>query len=225
MVADRLNEIRDRARAAAQRAGRRPNDVTLIAVSKGQPDTAIMAAYDAGQRHFGENRAAELARKAPRLPVDITWHFIGSLQTRQAKIAAPHAALLHSMDRSRLVNSWAAGESPPPVLVQVNVAGEEQKHGVAPEDAAALLNRVVESGIECRGLMTIPPLMANAEDNRVWFAQLRDLRDRLGVAHPQLTELSMGMTDDFEIAIEEGATMIRVGRAIFGPPGVPARND
>ncbi len=225
MVADKLNVIRDRMRAASERVGRNVDDVTLVAVTKGQPDTAIMAAYEAGQRVFGENRAAELAAKALRLPGDIEWHFIGSLQTRQAKLALPHAALLHSMDRPRLANTWAAGEAPCPVLIQVNVAGEQQKHGVAPEDTAALVELVQARGLDCVGLMTIPPLVTSDEDNRIWFVELRKLRDRLAPDHHGLNELSMGMTDDFELAIEEGATMIRVGRAIFGPPGVPARID
>ena len=225
MVADKLNEVRNRIASAALRVGRSVDDVTLVAVSKGQPDSVILEAYAAGQRDFGENRAAELASKAPHLPNDITWHFIGSLQTRQVKIALPHTALLHSMDRPRLANSWAAGDSPSPALIQVNVAGEHQKHGTGPDEAGALLELATQLGLDCIGLMTIPPLVADGEDNRKWFAALRDLRDELAVDYPRLAELSMGMTDDFEVAIEEGATMIRVGRAIFGPPGVPARND
>ena len=225
MVADKLNAIRARMAGAADRAGRAVDEVTLVAVSKGQPKSAILAAYAAGQRDFGENRAAELADKAPQLPDDIRWHFIGSLQTRQAKLAVPHTTLLHSMDRPRLVNSWAAVERGAPVLVQVNVSGQEQKHGVAPEGAGDLVEYAVERGLDCVGLMTVPPLVADGEDNRMWFADLRKLRNELASAHPRLRELSMGMTDDFEVAIEEGSTMIRVGRAIFGPPSRPARND
>ncbi len=204
--------------AAARRTGRTLDDVTLVAVSKGQPREAIMAAYDSGQRVFGENRAAELAAKAPDLPSDIAWHFIGSLQTRQAKVARPHTHLLHSLDRPRLVNSWSAAE-PPPALVQVNVAAEPQKHGAAPGETAALLELARERGVRCVGLMCIPPLVTNAEDNRKWFSALRELRDGLRGDFPDLIELSMGMTDDYEVAIEEGATLIRVGRAIFGAPG------
>ena len=225
MVADELNRIRARMAAAADRAGRNPDDVTLVAVSKGQSEEAILAAYKAGQRNFGENRAAELAAKAPRLPVDIIWHFIGTLQTRQAKIALPHTNLLHSLDRPRLVNSWAAGEQRSPVLIQVNVAGEQQKHGIAPSETAGFLELAIAGGLDCVGLMTIPPLATDDQANREIFDQLRRLRDRLAVGHRGLVELSMGMTDDFETAIEEGATMIRVGRAIFGPPGVPARSN
>ena len=223
MVAEELIEIRQRMAAAAVRAGRSPDEVVLVAVSKGQPAEVILAAYDAGQRVFGENRAPELAAKAPELPDDISWHFIGTLQTRQAKVARPHTNVLHSLDRLRLVNSWAA-EPPPPALIQVNVAAEEQKHGVAPADTAALLEQATGRGIRCIGLMCIPPQVANPEDNRRWFVELRDLRDRLVADFPDLSELSMGMTDDYEVAIEEGATLIRVGRAIFGAPGT-ARID
>ncbi len=225
MVTERLIQVRARLAQAAGDAGRDPSDVTLVAVSKGQPPEAIMAAYELGQRDFGENRAGELAEKAPLLPDDIRWHFIGTLQTRQAKIAAPHTTLLHSLDRPRLVNSWAAGEHPAPALVQVNVAAEAQKHGAAPDEVSALLRQADAAGVSCIGLMCMPPLVADPEDNRQWFVALRELRDRLHSEHPLLTQLSMGMTDDFEVAVAEGATLIRVGRAIFGESGHPARID
>jgi pyridoxal phosphate enzyme (YggS family) len=177
-----------------------------------------MAAYTAGQRVFGENRAAELAAKAPSLPADIEWHFIGSLQTRQAKIARPHTVLLHSLDRARLANSWSSAEDFSPALVQVNIAAEPQKHGVAPEAIDELLAHSAGLGIRTVGLMAMAPLSSNPEDCRQWFRALRLLRDELQPSYLDLVELSMGMTDDFEVAIEEGATIIRVGRAIFGPP-------
>jgi hypothetical protein len=226
MVAKQLTAIRIRMLAAAERAGRNPDAVTLVAVSKGKDIATILRAYEAGQRDFGENRAAELSAKAPQLPSDIRWHFIGSLQTRQAKLARPFTTLLHSLDRSRLVNAWGRETvEPPAALVQVNVSGEEQKHGVPPAAAAQLLEEATKREIRCVGLMTIPPLAATAEASRPWFVQLRELRDRLLERFPGLIELSMGMTDDFEVAIEEGATLIRVGRAIFGPPGAPASSD
>ena len=225
MVADRLEGVRDRVHAAAERSGRDPAEVTLVAVSKGRSAEAVLDAYDAGQRDFGENRSAELAAKAPLLPEDIRWHFIGSLQTRQAKVARPHTALLHSLDRSRLANVWSSGGLIPPALIQVNVAGETQKHGIEPELVSQLLEEAVARGISCRGLMTMAPLSVDPEDSRRWFRQLRLLRDGLHDAYSDLTELSMGMTDDYEVAIEEGATIIRVGRAIFGPPGLPALSD
>lgn len=225
MVADKLTAVRNRMAAAAARAGRDPEAVTLVAVSKGVDVATVLRAYEAGQRDFGENRAAELAAKAPQLPPDIRWHFIGTLQTRQAKIARPFTTLLHSLDRSRLVTSWGRDAHAPAALLQVNVSGEEQKHGVAPHAAGRLLAEAAEQGIHCVGLMTMAPLADSAEASRRWFIALRELRDQLAEGHPETKELSMGMTDDFEVAIEEGATLIRVGRAIFGPPGAPALSD
>lgn len=225
MVASRLIEIRDRVSAAAVRAGRQPGDVTLVAVSKGYPAEVVREAYEVGQRDFGENRAAELAAKAPQLPEDIRWHFIGSLQTRQAKIARPHTWLLHSLDRVRLANSWMSDEGAPPALLQVNVAAESQKHGAEPARLAELVAHATEIGLTCRGLMMIAPLATRPDDSREWFAALRKMRDGLLGTYPELTDLSMGMTDDFEVAIEEGATIIRVGRAIFEASGDPATID
>ncbi len=219
MVARELAKVLERMAAAAARSGRDPGSVTLVAVTKGQPVNIILQAYESGHRDFGENRAAELAEKAPLLPGDIRWHFIGSLQTRQAKLARPHAYLLHSLDRARLINRWADAPDPPPALLQVNIAEEAQKHGATVAEVGELLDRAGEAGIECCGLMCIPPLVQSAEENRGWFVALRTLRDRLLAEYPGLTELSMGMTDDYEVAIEEGATLIRVGRAIFGAPG------
>ncbi|MEA2001100.1 MAG: YggS family pyridoxal phosphate-dependent enzyme [Actinomycetota bacterium] len=225
MVAERLKQVRAQAEAAAKRVGRDPAEITLVAVSKGRSVAEIEACYSLGQRDFGENRAAELGQKAPMLPKDIRWHFIGSLQTRQAKVARPYTDLLHSLDRARLVNAWAQVEGASPVLVQVNVAGEAQKHGTAPDMAASLVTQAIASGLSCVGLMTIPPLPNTPEDSREWFVALRELGDSLRETFPEIRELSMGMTDDFEVAIEEGATLIRVGRAIFGAPGDPARID
>jgi PLP dependent protein len=217
VVADRLAAVRRRLAQAASRAGRAPDEITLVAVSKGHGVEAVRAAYDAGQRDFGENRAAELAAKAPLLPGDIRWHFIGTLQRRKVPLARPHTTLLHSLDRLSLVAAWSRGDGrAPPALVQVNVAGESQKHGVAPGDIPALLASAAAAGITCRGLMLIPPQPEQPEQSRPWFSQLAELRARLLPTWPFLTELSMGMTDDFEVAVSEGATLIRVGRAIFG---------
>lgn len=219
MVAEELTAVRRRMDDAAARSGRDPASVTLVAVTKGQPVGAVLEAYALGHRDFGENRAAELAEKAPLLPDDIRWHFIGSLQTRQAKLARPHTHLLHSLDRPRLINRWADPGASPPALLQVNIAEEPQKHGADVAQVGNLLAQAKEGGINCRGLMCIAPLVRVGEENRRWFVALRTLRDELIQKHPDLTELSMGMTDDFEVAIEEGATLIRVGRAIFGAPG------
>lgn len=219
MVAEQLMAVRAAMSAAAARASREVADVTLVAVSKGRTPDEIMAAYEQGQRDFGENRAPELAGKATLLPRDIRWHFIGSLQTRQAKIARPYTYLLHSLDRLRLINAWAAAGDAPPALLQVNVAAEPQKHGAAPAEVRTLLEQAQSAGVSCVGLMTMPPQVVQAEENRHWFAVLAEMRSELAADFPELTQLSMGMTDDYEVAVEEGATLIRVGRAIFGEPG------
>lgn len=206
----------DRVERAAAEAGRDPGDVTLVAVSKGRSVEQILELYRAGQRDFGENRAQELAAKAADCPSDIRWHFVGPLQTNKVRMVRPVAALLHSMDRLDLGRAWMKGPGrPPPALLQVNVGLEPQKGGVAPdevEEAAAGLEAV---GVRLRGVMAIPPVADDPEDVRPYFDQLRGIRDRLAAGHPDIAELSMGMSDDFEVAISAGATLIRVGRAIF----------
>jgi pyridoxal phosphate enzyme (YggS family) len=191
--------------------------VRLVAVSKGRTVDEILAAYLGGQRDFGENRAQEMAAKVPELPGDIRWHFVGPVQRRKVKVIRPLTHLLHSLDRVALAVAWSAGESPPPAtLLEVNIGAEPQKHGVLPAEVDDTLSTMAEFGIEPSGLMVIPPAPDVAADSRAWFAQLRELRDGLLAGYPSLIELSMGMTDDFEVAIEEGASIIRVGRAIFG---------
>lgn len=210
--------VMGRARAAMERSGRDPADLTVVAVTKGQPIEATQEAYESGHRDFGENRAQDLAAKAAQLPADIRWHFIGALQGNKVRLVRPVASLLHSMDRPRLAAAWVKGVGlPPPVLIQVNLAEESQKSGVSGPEALALADECADLGIEVRGLMIIPPLGADAEASRPWFRRLRELGETLRETHPGAVELSMGMTDDFEVAISEGATMIRVGRAIFGP--------
>lgn len=210
-----LRAVVQRAAGAARRSGRLPEDVTLVAVSKGRSDNEILSVYEAGHRDFGENRPEELAAKAPRLPHDIRWHMVGSVQRRKVSAAADHAGLIHSLDRESLANRLAAHQGAPPVLVQVNVAREEQKHGVAPDETEALVAGAMDLGLDVIGLMIIPPVPHVPEDSRRWFVELREMRDALRERWPRIRELSMGMTDDFEVAVEEGATFIRVGRAIF----------
>lgn len=213
-----LASVTDRIAAAADRSGRSARDITLVAVSKSQPIEAIQAAYDLGHRDFGENRAQELARKAPSLPDDIRWHFIGPLQRNKVRIVRPSVVLLQSMDRMSLAAAWLKGPgAPPPVTLQVNIGLEDQKAGVAPHHAEEVLGDMIRLGLDVRGLMAIPPQVDDAEDARRWFGAMATLRDRLRSSGHDLPILSMGMTDDFEVAIEEGSTMIRVGRAIFGP--------
>ena len=211
-----LNDVRGRIALAAARVGRDPAEVALVVVTKGVPDAAVQAAYDAGVRDFGENRADTLVGRVPGLPGDIRWHFIGRLQGNKVRRVQPLVHLLHSLDRTELARYWAAAAArPPPVLVEVNVSGEGAKAGVAPGDVEALVATATGLGLEVRGLMTMAPLAADPEAARPHFAALRRLRDRIGPRFPALTELSMGMTDDFEVAVEEGATILRVGRAIF----------
>jgi pyridoxal phosphate enzyme (YggS family) len=211
------DSVLERMSAAADRAGRDVSTIELVAISKAKSLSEIEMVYDLGHRAFGENRAQEMAEKATRLPLDIKWHFVGALQTNKARLIRPITHLLHSMDRESLGAAWAKGSGmPPPVLLQVNTGEESQKSGTSPAEAARVLDQVAGLGIEVRGLMAIPPVTENPENQRPHFALLRDLRDRLSVGHPSLTELSMGMSDDFEVAIEEGSTVIRVGRAIFG---------
>lgn len=211
-------EVMSRVSEAARRVGRDPGEITLVAISKTKSVADILDVYEQGHRHFGENRAGELAEKAPHLPSDITWHFVGALQSRKARTVRPIASLLHSMDRRSLASAWLKGQGhPPPVLVQVNLGEEEQKAGVAPDGVLDALDWMVAMGLDVRGLMAIPPIPQQPEDSRPYFHQLREIRDGVVGTYPSIIELSMGMTDDFEVAIEEGASIIRVGRAIFGP--------
>ncbi len=188
----------------------------LLVVTKGRSVEAIRTLYDAGHRAFGENRAQELRDKVPELPTDIRWHFIGPLQTNKVRVVRPTVVALHSMDREPLALAWLKGQGmPPPVYVEVNVGHEPQKAGVAPEEVGSFCDRLAELGVPTLGLMAIPPVADLPEDSRPHFARLRELRDTIARDHPEIAGLSMGMTDDFEVAIEEGATVIRVGRAIF----------
>jgi pyridoxal phosphate enzyme (YggS family) len=196
-----------------------PTGVTLVAVSKTQPVEAIREAYAAGQRHFGENYAQEWRQKADALAdlKDLTWHFIGGLQTNKVKYLAPRAAWVQTLDRDELARElakrYAAAGATVRVLVEVNLGGEAQKSGCAPERVEPLvaLARGLP-GLEVAGLMCIPP---PDQEPRPYFARLRGLRDQLG-----LRELSMGMSADWRVAVEEGATMVRLGTALFGerPP-------
>ena len=202
--------------AACADATRERSEVTLVAVSKGRSVEAIRALYDEGHRDFGENRAQELRDKVDELPPDVRWHFVGPLQTNKVRIVRPSASVLHSMDRDSLATAWLKGPGhPPPVYLQVNIGDEDQKSGLAPTQAPSFCDRLVSLGIEVVGLMAIPPLSNDAEEVRPYFAALRELRDAIATDHPAVTGLSMGMSDDFEVAISEGATSIRVGRAIF----------
>jgi PLP dependent protein len=211
-VASGLARVRERMAAACARAGRDPASVRLIAVGKTKPVELLREAQAAGQRIFGENYAQELREKADALP-GAEWHFIGALQTNKAKLVVGRVALVHTCDRLALAQELSKRAKSAGlvqrVLLEVNVGLEPQKAGVLPEDAPALLDQVrALEALACEGLMCIPPAQG---DPRPHFRSLRQLAERLG-----LRELSMGMTADYEAAIEEGATLIRVGTAIFG---------
>ena len=204
--------------AAAMAAVGRTDDVTVVAVSKGHDVDAIQEAYDAGQRDFGESRGQALAAKAVELPDDIRWHFIGPLQSNKVRIVRPHTVLLHSFDRDSLVGPWLKGlGSAPPALLQVNIGREPQKAGVEPERVDETFDAWTDMGIDLQGVMAIPPFSEDPEETRPYFVSLRAIRDGLADRLGRPLELSMGMTNDYALAIEEGSTMIRVGTAIFGP--------
>jgi PLP dependent protein len=215
-IARRLAEVRERIASAARRAQRAAGEITLVLASKTQPPEAIAAAYAAGARDFGENYVQEALRKqeAVRELENICWHLIGHLQTNKANVAAEAFTLIHSVDSSRVAEalSRARNAARVRVLLEVNLGGEATKSGAAPATIEALINDARDK-VDILGMMTIPP----PGEARRYFAELRTIRDRLaartGLA---LSELSMGMTDDFETAIEEGATIVRVGRAVFG---------
>jgi pyridoxal phosphate enzyme (YggS family) len=224
-VADRLAGIRERIAAAARSAGRDPSSVRLVAVSKTFPVDVIREAYAAGQRDFGENRVQEALQKiASATDLNIRWHLLGHLQTNKARKAAPAFAAIHSIDGIELLQKIdaAAVETgrTPELLIQVDLAGEATKFGALPAEVPRLL----EAAAACRaarvtGLMTLPPVPESPENARPWFTRLRDLRDEWvtsGVPAAMLGELSMGMSADFEVAVQEGSTMVRVGTAIFG---------
>lgn len=214
----KLDEVLARAGEAATRSGRRPEDVVVVAVGKTFTAEVLLQIYEAGHRDFGENRAQELSTKVDLLPDDIRWHFVGPLQRNKVRLVRPAVALLHSMDRLALGEAWLKGPGmPPPVLLEINIGEEPQKAGVAPHLAEEMTGQLIERGVDVRGLMTIPPQVDTPEDARTYFRRMAELREALQRSYPQIRDLSMGMTEDFEIAIEEGATLVRVGRAIFGP--------
>jgi PLP dependent protein len=224
-IAERIGALRARLAGACARAGRDPAEVTLIAVAKRHAPAAIEEAAAAGVVDIGESYAQELASKqaAVRDPGAIRWHFVGRLQRNKVKQVIGRVALVHAVDSERLAAEIdrRAREAAlvQPVLLAVNLGGEEQKSGVAPDRAEALAGAIGGlAGVELRGLMTMPP-PGDPERIRVHFRALRELRDRLASADRPLPDLSIGMSGDLEVAVEEGATLVRVGTAIFGPRG------
>lgn len=232
MIAANLASVCARIDAAAQRVGRSSDQITLVAVSKTHPFAAIEAAYAAGQRDFGENRVEELWPKVEAAQQhgldDIRWHLIGTIQSRKSASAIGPFAMIHSVDKMKLANrlnrdALAAGKVMD-ALLEINVSGEESKHGFSPDEVLAVVPELVAlSGLRVRGLMTMAPFVHDAEETRPVFQRLRQLRERVTREHADVEwpELSMGMTNDFEVAVEEGATLVRVGSAIFGTRQYP----
>jgi len=222
-LADNLEKIQQRIRGACDRADREPNSVTLLAVSKTHPPGTVKAAADCGQIYFGENKVQEAKAKIPLCPGNLHWHFIGHLQSNKCREAVELFRMIQSVDSLPLaleINKRAEQAARTmPVLLEVNVAGEASKFGYRPEQLLAELQELnALPRIEIHGLMTVPPWSAEAEKARPHFRRLRELKQRAeAVLGAPLPHLSMGMSGDFEIAIEEGATMVRIGTELFGP--------
>ena len=224
MVTENLNQVRENIKAACEAAGRDPKEVTLIAVSKTKPVHMLQEAYDAGARVFGENKVQEITDKYPQLPKDIQWHMIGHLQRNKVKYIAEYITMIHSVDSYELaetIDREAARHGRAiPVLIEVNAAQEESKFGVSCEDADAFIRKASAlANIRICGLMTSAPLVENPEDDRIYFKKLSNLSvdiNSKNYNNVKVNVLSMGMSNDFEVAVEEGSTMVRVGTSIFG---------
>lgn len=221
-IAARIVSIRERIVAAAHRAGRDPSSIQLVAVSKTHSAESIQAAYAAGVRDFGENYAQEYTEKQKSLAHlnEIRWHFIGHLQTNKVRFVASTASLIHCVDSPKLVHEFSRRaverSSPLPVLIEVNLGRESTKSGIEPAQLESMIECIeLEKTLDLKGLMAIPPPQDRAEDSRPFHRELRRLRDMYG-GQSRLPVLSMGMTNDFEVAIEEGSTLVRIGTAIFG---------
>lgn len=229
-VQDRVRSVRERLARACERAGRSADDLTIVAISKTFPMQAIDSGKEAGLTHFGENRARQLRDKARLRPGafkggDVTWHMVGHLQTNKAKFVARHADWFDALDRLPLAEELderaAKNARVLPCLLQVNVTGQEQKYGVDPADTHEVLDRCAQyENLEIRGLMAMATYVDNPEDVRGEFREMRELfetYDATNNPRVEMKELSIGMSNDFEVAIEEGSTMVRIGSAIFGP--------
>ena len=224
MLTENYEEVLGNIRSACERAGRDASEVTLIAVSKTKPESDIMELYNHGVRDFGENYIQELREKHEHLPADIRWHMIGHLQRNKVKYIAEYVTMIHAVDTLELAKTIekeaAKHDRVIPVLIEVNVAGEESKFGVAPEETKEFVKAVsVLPHVHVSGLMTSAPFVKNAEENRSVFEKLHELSvdiNRENIDNVTMRVLSMGMTNDYNVAVEEGATLVRVGTAIFG---------
>ena len=221
---ENFQSVEARIQAACDRAGRSRKEVTLIAVSKTKPVEMLQTIYDAGSRDFGENKVQEMCDKIEQLPTDIRWHMIGHLQTNKVKYIVRRVSLIHSVDSLHLaqeIEKQAAKlDVIVPILIEVNIAEEESKFGIHKEETISLVREVATlPHIRIQGLMTIAPYVENPEDNRAYFRGIKQLSvdiARENIDNVSMDCLSMGMTGDYEVAIEEGATMVRVGTGIFG---------
>lgn len=224
MIQTNIEQVKSKIEEACRRSGRSPQEVTLIAVSKTKPCEALQEAYDCGMRFFGENKVQEICEKVPNLPDDIQWHMIGHLQRNKVKQVIDKVSLIHSVDSYRLAETIeleaAKKDRIVPILLEVNVAGEDSKYGLSVEEVFPLIQQISTfSHIRIKGLMTIAPFVENPEENRNVFSTLRQLSVDIAeknIDNVSIEVLSMGMTNDYEVAIEEGATMVRVGTGIFG---------
>ena len=223
-IRDHLNEVRENIQKACEKAGRSPQEVTLIAVSKTKPLFMLEEAYEAGARDFGENKVQEILEKHPKMPEDARFHMIGHLQRNKVKQVLPHAVLIHSVDSYRLAEqiSQDAGKLgiTAKILLEVNVAKEESKFGMMPEEVEEMAGQIAAlPHLKIEGLMTIAPFVDDPEENRPVFRKLYQLSvdiKKKNIDNVNMSVLSMGMTGDYQVAVEEGATMIRVGTGIFG---------
>jgi pyridoxal phosphate enzyme (YggS family) len=228
-IAENLERVREQIARAAAKVGRGADETKLVAITKTHPAEKVREAIEAGQTLFGESRVQEARAKIPEIPSNVRWHFVGHLQKNKIRHALPLFELFHGVDSLALaqeVNRIAADEGMHPrVLVEVNVAGEGSKFGFSPDKLREQMEELLAlQRLSILGLMIIPPLVDKAEASRKYFVQLRELRDRLQKEfHVDLPQLSMGMTQDFFIAVEEGATLVRVGTAIFGERTRPKR--
>lgn len=224
MLSENLREVQDNISEACRRSGRNPEEVTLIAVSKTKPVEVLQDAYDAGARFFGENKVQEITAKYPVLPSDIHWHMIGHLQRNKVKYIIDKVDMIHSVDSLRLAQTIeqeaAKHNKIMPILLEVNIAEEDTKFGLKVQEVQPLLEEIYSfEHIQVEGLMTIAPFVDNAEDNREVFRALKKLSVDISgknINNINMHVLSMGMTGDYEVAVEEGATMVRVGTGIFG---------
>ncbi len=221
-IAENLERVREQIAQAAARAGRVAEEIQLVAITKTHPVEKVREAIEAGQTLFGESRVQEARAKIPELPSNLRWHFVGHLQKNKIRHALPLFEMIHSVDSLGLaqdINRIAEEQGMHPrILLEVNAAGEGSKFGFSSDKLRAEMESLLAlPRLSILGLMTIPPLAEKAEVSRKYFVQLRELRDRLQTEfHVDLAQLSMGMTEDFAVAVEEGATLVRVGTAIFG---------